>query len=271
MHPVDDNHSRQEPEALLLFHYDELPAAEMQRMCERLASDSQLAAEYAELVAFLESVEDPHATEFPDDFYGRRLAARVNEKLPPDSHARTPAGLEWRWLGGGLAAAMALAVVFMLGRFSAEPLVDPTNEPLLVENASSNGRQNGEQDAGQLQARLLNASLSQHLEASSRFLRQVDNANPSTTDVEAEKNWAATLLVANRLYRFAAEQAGQHRVAAVLQDMEPVLIEMANREGELSDEEFSRLRQRIQAQDLLFKVDVTSKAMAPNRKRGDSI
>lgn len=253
MQPVNDFNSE---EALLLFHYGELSPAEMQAYRESLANDAGLAQRYAELVEFLSEIEDPHSDSRPDDFYSRRMRERVLRELP----AR-PRTLKWQWLGGGIAAAavMALAMVlaFQLGRGSVGPASDAT---LQADGAST-----------ELQARLLNASLVQHLESSSRFLRQVDNASVATVDIESERRWAATLLVANRLYRFAAEQAGQHRVATVLQDMEPILIEMANGEGELSDAEFARLRERIQSRDLLFKVDVTGNALAPNRERRDSI
>lgn len=252
MQPMNDFNSE---EVLLLFHYGELSPEEMQACRESLANDAELAQRYAELVDFLGQVEDPQSDMHPDDFYGRRMRERVLRELPARSNT-----FKWQWLGGGIAAAtvMAMAVVlaFQLGRVSVE-----LEHPTLQAGAAGKG----------LQARLLNASLEQHLESSSRFLRQVDNASAATVDIESERRWAETLLVANRLYRFAAEQAGQHRVATVLQDMEPILIEMANGEGELSDAEFARLRERIQSRDLLFKVDVTGNALSPNRERRDSI
>jgi hypothetical protein len=65
---------------------------------------------------------------------------------------------------------------------------------------------------------------------------------------------AGTLLSANRLYRRAAEHAGQRRVAAVLAELEPFLAQLAD-----APESFDlrRSQERIESGDLLFKVRIT--------------
>jgi hypothetical protein len=69
-----------------------------------------------------------------------------------------------------------------------------------------------------------------------------------------ERAWAEALLSSNRLYRRAAERAGQRRVAALLLELEPVLTELANAPSSLDG---SGPREQIRERDLLFKVRIT--------------
>jgi hypothetical protein len=99
--------------------------------------------------------------------------------------------------------------------------------------------------------RVLQAALADHLDSSQRFLLEVKNGDAS---LEEERAWAESLLSANRLYRRAAEHAGQRRVAAVLAEIEPLLTQLAE-----SPEAFDlgEAQARIESADLLFKVRVT--------------
>jgi hypothetical protein len=99
--------------------------------------------------------------------------------------------------------------------------------------------------------RVLQAALADHLDSSQRLLLEVVNGAPS---FDEERAWAETLLSANRLYRRAAEHAGQRRVAAFLAELEPVLTQLAE-----APESFDlrRSQQRIENGDLLFKVRIT--------------
>jgi uncharacterized membrane protein len=101
--------------------------------------------------------------------------------------------------------------------------------------------------------RLLAAALTDHLDSSERLMIElVNDDRPSDDD---ERRMAAALLESNRLYRAAAERAGQRRIAAVLGEIEPLLAELANApaEGDVT----AAARERIDAQDLLFRVRVT--------------
>ena len=99
--------------------------------------------------------------------------------------------------------------------------------------------------------RVLQAALADHLDSSQRLLLEVTNGASS---LDEERAWAETLLSANRLYRHAAERAGQRRVAAVLAELEPFLTQLAD-----APESFDlrRSQERIESRELLFKVRIT--------------
>jgi hypothetical protein len=82
------------------------------------------------------------------------------------------------------------------------------------------------------------------------------NSDPGgRVDISAEQVWARDLLDANRLYRQAAR--GTPALAQVLDDLEPVLLEIANSPSRLTAAEFESLRARIEERSLVFKVRVT--------------
>lgn len=237
-------------EQLLLLHYGELAEAEAVALRQRMKDDATLAARFAGLCRLLEDIPDDVPEK--DAQYGRRTWARVEARL--DDVAKKPVRgfLFSSWPLRFATAAVVLAVVgvtaFQLGRESKINELENTQQ--LVTNT------------GDASARVLNASLQTHMENTARLFTTVSNTSSGVSvDVESEKQWASTLLIANRLYRFAAEQKGQHRVAALLKDMEPILIQLANSDNTLSDAEFEALRQRIVNQDLLFKTRTSSQTL----------
>ena len=65
-------------------------------------------------------------------------------------------------------------------------------------------------------------------------------------------------MASNRIYRQTATQRGDDRLASVLSDLEPVLLEIAHSDGKLSPDEATALQKRIDSKGLLFKVRVIS-------------
>jgi hypothetical protein len=98
---------------------------------------------------------------------------------------------------------------------------------------------------------VLQAALADHLDSSQRLLLEVTNGTPS---LDEERAWASNLLSANRLYRRAAERAGQRRVAAVLGEIEPLLMQLADAPESF---DLTAAKARIASDDLLFKVRIT--------------
>jgi len=80
-------------------------------------------------------------------------------------------------------------------------------------------------------------------------------------DITAEQVLARELSAVNRLFRRAAADAGEPGMASVLEELELVLIEIANGPAKLSADEFATLRQRIDTGGLLFKVKVLTAQM----------
>lgn len=252
MRPVNE-------ETLVLLYYGELDAADAAAVRSLLTQDAELAAQFAELAAELDAVPDPEMPE-RDEFYGRRTWARVDAALDTDTQHDRFRFFDWRgvrFAGGLLVVSMVALIAFQFGRMAPPPTQQLVAIPEIYGSNSNSSSQ----------ARLLEASLVTHFENADRLLTEIANNQSGEVDIESEKEWAKVLLVANRLYRFAAEQAGQVRIAQLLADMEPVLIEFANGpangEGQLTPDEYRNLRQSIADRDLVFKVRSTNIGLKP--------
>ena len=75
-------------------------------------------------------------------------------------------------------------------------------------------------------------------------------------DISTEQAWTEELVAANRLYRRAAEAAGERTMASVLEELERTLVEIANSPPKLTSTDLRELRQRIAEQGILFKLRV---------------
>jgi hypothetical protein len=112
-------------------------------------------------------------------------------------------------------------------------------------------------NAGQVRERILLVAVGDHLERSQMVLVELANAKPGESlDVGSERVRAGDLVAANRLYRQTAARTGDTRVASVLDELEPVLLEIAHGPDRLTPEALEKLRQRIEGDGILFKVRV---------------
>ena len=99
--------------------------------------------------------------------------------------------------------------------------------------------------------------VSDHLDSSERMLTEVANADPKRSlDVSGESKRAVELVASNRIYRQTAARNGDERVAMLLADLEPVLVELAHAGDTLTPDKVSALQKRIESKGLLFKVRV---------------
>ena len=221
---------------LILFFYGEHPAPkEIER---ELATDPELSRRYEALRSELHVLDKLEAPE-PRTGLESRMWARVEPSLA--SPKKRPFVFQgWpRW-----AAVTAGVFVVALAGFLAGRLPHTTTTEVEV----TEGLKALPPDA---RDRVLVAALADHLDASQRLLLEVSNGAPSA---EEERAWAASLLSANRLYRRAAERAGQYRVAAVLGELDPLLAELAAAPDASG---LPRAQERIDRADLLFKVRIT--------------
>ncbi len=107
--------------------------------------------------------------------------------------------------------------------------------------------------------RLLLVVVSDHLDSSERMLVELTNADPRRPlDVSSESKRAGELVASNRIYRQAATQRGETRIASLLSDLEPVLVELSHAGSTLSPDEIAALQKRIDSRGLLFKVRIVS-------------
>lgn len=191
------------------------------------------------------------------DDYGATVWAAIEPRLPRSAGSGGTGGrsLQARvmpWLA--VAATLVLAAgAYWLGRHDASPIVTPQ-----VPQARTAPSTTPEASREAIRERVVLAALGEHLDRTERTLVELVNSESGgQVDITAEQAWARDLLDANRLYRQAARGAQSPALSQVLEDLEPVLLEIANSPSRLTSDEFEALRGRIEARSLVFKVRVT--------------
>ena len=233
-------------EQLVLHHYhDGDGAAEVEK---HLASCAECRAQFETLRRVLALVDS-----MPIPERGERYSEQVWTRL------RWKFGSERRRLRHwqiGLAAAAMLAIAFVSGilwhqRIAtalAMPQQSASNIPVKATPADQ-ARPN----------QILLVVVSDHLDQSERMLMELTNADAKHSfDMTEESKRAEDLVSSNRMYRLTAQQRGETRIASLLSDLEPVLLELAHAGQSLSPAELAALQKRIDDAGLLFKVRVVS-------------
>lgn len=240
---------------LLLYHYrDGLDPQRLAEIEQALAADVALSRRYATLQATLAAAELDRP---PAPFEGltERVMERVQRErersaVQPAGRLSLPAqgGARWgrprrRWhaaAGGALAASLLLGVGFFAGRQSAPPV-----EPVVVQAE-----------------RVYADALGRHLGATRRVLTSASFDGDSATLAEGNAALARALLDNHRLYLAAARHNGDRRLVAVLQEIEPVLIELANPAHDGGIEQRKGLGEFVKREDLIFQVRAAEAGLA---------
>jgi len=81
-----------------------------------------------------------------------------------------------------------------------------------------------------------------------------------------EQARARELVAANRLYRQSAAHTGDEVIGTALEDLERVLLELANAPADATPESLAALRDQIGAGGLLFRVRVVQSEMRERQK-----
>ena len=115
-----------------------------------------------------------------------------------------------------------------------------------------------------------------HLDRTQMMLIELANADTEHADVLAgEQGRAVDLVAANRLLRQSAEQNKDIVLADMLEDLERVLLEIANAPADASSNDLTDLQSRITDEDLLFRLRVIAAEMRPrtlnDREAGDRV
>jgi hypothetical protein len=219
---------------------------------KHLESCDACRARFAALDSDLSLIKTATIPDRPDD-YGRRVWQRLQPRLEGAAVRTRPSWFvfpQWK-----LAAAAVLLVVtgFVAGRFG------PGRETPLPEPVSEAARD-----------RILVATVADHLDQSQRALLELANgSDDGAADSPADQARAGELVAANRLYRQSASQAGEASLASILDELERVLIEIANQPPDVTRRELREIRRRIDDEDLLFKIRVLS-SQVRSRERKDS-
>jgi len=157
---------------------------------------------------------------------------------------------------GGAVAALFLAA-FVAGRSSVTPAAPA--EPQQAGASSDEARE-----------RVLLAAVGSHLDRSRVVLTEIAHRNGGgAADISPEQATASDLVAANRLYRQAALRNGDAAVAAVLEDLERMLVEIASSPSRASHDDLARWREQIDSKGLLFKVTVMG-ARVRERQQDDA-
>lgn len=232
------NHLNEDDLVLHHYHDDESPAVVEQH----LASCAACRQEFDSLRKVLALVDEMPLPERGPG-YGTQVWNRLRWRL------RRERRWDWRSL---VAAAAVLAIAFVAGALwhaRQSPGVPPP--PAAVNVA--------EQNPLRPRDRVLLVVVSDHLDSSERMLLDLSNADAKNgLNLGEERKRAEDLVMANELYRQTAVRRGDKRLAAVLSELEPLLIEIANSDATLTPQEVTVLQKRIESKGLLFKVRVAS-------------
>jgi hypothetical protein len=226
-------------EELILHYYREIDPDQQPRIEDHLAACGECQAAGAQLTGVLHLVE---ATPMPDARPGfeRDVWARLEPRLEARSRWRA-----WtappRWVLAGCVGVL-LVIAFVAGRFSGEPAAPA---PITLSQAAPASE------------RVLRTEVGDHLDRAQMMLVELVNTDgDQLDDLTGEQARAADLVSANRLFRQSAEQSGDAAIADILDDLERVLLEIANASSNQSRGERATVKARIQAADLLFRVRV---------------
>jgi hypothetical protein len=168
--------------------------------------------------------------------YGAQVWRRIEAKMP----ARP---VLWMWRYGLAAAAMLVLVVgaFMAGRSYHAPA------PAQV--------------AGDTRAseRILLVAVGDYLDRSQMVLIELANANArGPLDISSEQERAQELISETRLYRQTAAATGNTSVSGILDELERLLLDITHGPSRLSPVELEKLRARLTAESILFKIRVVN-------------
>lgn len=246
MHLTDDE--------LILHYYGELDPGAGARARGHLAECPTCRTSFATLQRVLAAIEAAPAASVAEGFE-RTVWARLHPELPTRRTGRfelfefSPRRLAW----------VAGVVILLAGAFVAGRLSQRGPMPQAAENAAA--------DSG-LRERVLLADLGSHLDRSQMMLVELVSAGSAADlDLPAERARAERLASDNRLYRQTALANGNQALAAVLDDLEQVLVDVAVSPDQLSAADLVDVRRRIENKGLLLKVRVLSSEVQQQQKR----
>ena len=226
------NHPNEEQ--LVLYYYGEAETAGVE---DHLGECESCRGAYHTLQRVLNSVDSFPVPERPAD-YEAQVWRAVERGLP----RRRSAMRFFTWKPLIAAAAMAALVI---GAFFAGQSWKKPGSRLAADS--------------QVRERVLLVAVGDHLERSQMVLVELANAGISkngSLDISYEQHAAEELVESNRLFRETAASAGDAATASLLEDLERVLMEIANSPSAVSAKQLDDLRREIESRGILFKVKV---------------
>ena len=245
------NHLSQEELILSYYGEPELGAGRS----EHLAACPQCTGELAALAAVLDRVTPVEVPEPGDDYEARtwdRLQWRLRGEKKRD---------RFRWVKSAAIAATVM-VAFLAGVFWKLPSRQVDESPRLATATTTNPAASlVDSETRRLEdstkTRILLVVVGDHFDQSERVLVELTNLTPDgNTDFTTERERAGELLASNRLYRKTALDRGEEDVATLLDELEPVLLQIAHSPSQVSAEELRAMQKRVETKGLVFKLRV---------------
>jgi hypothetical protein len=225
-------------EELVLQHYGE---SRDDAVAKHISECADCRMRLAQLESSLKRVRVPAVPQL-EDGYEAQLWMKLRNQLPERKHNTW--ALMFRPRNWAMAGAM---VVLMIGAFLAGHFW----------NGGTKKTPETAQDNGKRSDRLVALAVGSHLERSQILLIELMTERAEDkNDFSATQEQARDLLGANRLYRMSAARGKDASVQHTLDDLERVLVEIANSPAQMSSDDVERLQKMIESQGLLFKVRV---------------
>jgi hypothetical protein len=171
--------------------------------------------------------------------YEAQVWQRIEPKLPARRWWSLP---PLRWAFAGSAVAAMLVAAFLAGRFY-------PNRPAAPQVAAD----------PQVREQVLLVAVGDYLDRSQMVLVELANASSKgPLDISPEQARAQELISETRLYRQTAATTGNASVTGILDELERVMLDIAHGPSRLSPVELEKLRARLEAEGILFKIRVVN-------------
>jgi hypothetical protein len=233
----------------------EASAAHLQECAECRAELERIEAVFAALNAM--PVPDP------GEDYGQRVWQQIAPRLPekrPSWWGRVTQGFAvGGWFAPGRLAAVGAVAALVIVAFLVGRVWKPVPPAVQV------------MDAAKVRERVLVVAVGEHLGRSEMVLVELANMPPAQghkmINISAEQRRAEDLVEENRLYRETARESGDAAMASTLDELERVLLDVANSPDEVTPARFDAIRKRIEAQGILFKVRVVRQGLDEQKRK----
>ena len=232
-------------EELIAYHDGEPTNRERTQEHLRACPECRAALEKIEAVfAAMDSLPVPD----PGETYGQRVWAAISPRLAE----KQPHWWESFFAPRRLVAVGALAAIvvaaYVAGRWSKpQPPVDVI-------------------DTAKVRERVLVVAVGDHLNKSEMLLIELSNTQPNPAsgklvNISAEQHRAEDLLEENRLYRQTALKEGDQVMANTLDELERVLLDVANSPDQVTPARFDAMQKKLESRGILFKVRVVQQGL----------
>jgi hypothetical protein len=228
-----------------LFSYREGDAKGREAMAAHLKECADCRAELARLeqvFAALDAMPVPD----PGEDYGTRVWRQIVPRLPEKRTSWWQAFLVPQRLAVAGAVIALVVLAFIFGRISGGKRTET--------DIASSG-------PSKVRERVLIVAVGEHLGKSEMVLVELSHASPAETgkkliNISAEQKRAESLVEENRLYRQSALEGGDNAMASTLDELERVLMDVANSPAEVTPAQFESIQKRIAEHGILLKVRV---------------